>query len=163
MREGERHFTNSQNGRGRHSRSFGLPRSVSLWSFPPPFSYSQFSHLADPDTGESALHVAVSLNHEGIVLQLLELGASIGTQDKEGLSAVMTACRYGHLQSLEQLATRGLTETRENAASFSERGRSPGRELATSLHDLRYVLYIRCTMETPHQFISDLSHTEDEK
>lgn len=69
--------------------------------------------FADPDTGESALHVAVSLNHEDVVLQLLELGASVKTQDKEGLTPVMVACQYGHVQSLEQLGTRGITADSE--------------------------------------------------
>lgn len=64
---------------------------------------------SDPDTGEAALHVAVSLNLEHVVLQLMELGASLSTQDKEGLTPVMVSCQYGHLQALEQLGTRGLT------------------------------------------------------
>ncbi len=62
----------------------------------------------DPDTGEAALHVAVSLNHETVVQQLLELGSSVTVQDNEGLTPIMTACQYGHLQALEQLGSRGL-------------------------------------------------------
>lgn len=65
--------------------------------------------LTDPDTGESALHVAVSLNCEDTTKQLLELGASTRVQDNDGCTAVMKACMYGHLQVLEILATRGLT------------------------------------------------------
>ena len=68
-----------------------------------------FVALTDPDTGETALHVAVSLNHEDVVQQLLELGSSISVQDKAGLTAVMTACQYGHLQALEKLGTRGIS------------------------------------------------------
>ena len=37
----------------------------------------------EPDTGWTALHVAVTLNSESIVSQLLELGASNSVQDIE--------------------------------------------------------------------------------
>ena len=63
----------------------------------------------EPDTGETALHVAVSVNNESIVSQLMDLGASVAPQDKDGLTPVMTACQYGHIQSLEMLAARGIT------------------------------------------------------
>lgn len=66
---------------------------------------------ADPSSGESPLHVAVTLNNEAVVLQLLELGASQSCQDLEGKTPVMKACEYGHLQSLESLATRGMNVT----------------------------------------------------
>jgi ankyrin repeat protein len=62
----------------------------------------------DPATGEGALHVAVARNDEAVVTQLLDLGASLGTQDLEGKTPLMTACQYGHLQALETLATRGV-------------------------------------------------------
>ena len=79
-----------------------------------------FTHT-DPDTGEAALHVAVSLNHEAIVHQLLMLGASPTVQDREGLTPVMTACQYGHIQSLEQLATKGVHPTsKSHKSSHSE-------------------------------------------
>ena len=66
--------------------------------------------MTSPDnaSGESALHVAVSMNHEAVVSQLLELGASLEVQDFAGKTVVMTACEYGHLQTLECLATRGI-------------------------------------------------------
>ena len=73
--------------------------------------YYLIVNYSDPDSGESPLHVAVSSNHEDIVLHLLDLGASIKVQNKDGLTPVMTACHYGHLQSLEQLATRGIDGT----------------------------------------------------
>ena len=77
--------------------------------------YSPTTNLVtiDPDNGESALHVAVSVNHEDIVLRLLELGASVSTQDSEGLTPIMVACQYGHLQSLEKLGTRGIAKPSE--------------------------------------------------
>ena len=65
----------------------------------------------DPETGQAALHVAVSLNHEETVTQLLMLGASLSVQDMKGLTPVMTACSYGHLQSLECLAMKGIDAT----------------------------------------------------
>ena len=62
----------------------------------------------DPGTGEAPLHVAVTQNNEAIVTQLLDLGASLTTQDLEGRTPVMKACEYGHLQSLEVMGTRGV-------------------------------------------------------
>ena len=73
----------------------------------------QLLRSVDPDTGEAALHVAVSLNHENVVQQLLELGSSLSVQDNGGLTPVMTACQYGHLQALEKLGTRGISSTGE--------------------------------------------------
>ena len=48
------------------------------------------------------------MNNEAVVLQLLELGASQSSQDKEGKTPAMKACEYGHLQALETLATHGM-------------------------------------------------------
>ena len=70
-----------------------------------------YTSLADPATGESPLHVAVSLNYETIVTKLLTLGASPSVQDNKGLTPVMTACSYGHQQALECLAMKGINAT----------------------------------------------------
>lgn len=72
----------------------------------------------DPDTGESPLHVAVSLNYEAIVTKLLTLGASVSIQDNNGLTPVMTACTYGHQQALESLATKGINAASMNGAQY---------------------------------------------
>ena len=63
---------------------------------------------ADPDNGETALHVAVTHNQESLVNLLLELGASPLVGDKSGQNSVMRACEYGHLQSLQAMAVRGV-------------------------------------------------------
>lgn len=70
-----------------------------------------FPPSSDPLTGESPLHVAVTLNNETVISQLLELGASLAVQDLKGKTPVMTACEYGHLQALEYLAERGINAT----------------------------------------------------
>lgn len=70
-----------------------------------------FPPSSDPLTGESPLHVAVTLNNETVITQLLELGASPAVQDLKGKTPVMTACEYGHLQALECLAERGIDAT----------------------------------------------------
>ena len=62
----------------------------------------------DPDTGDSALHVACALNYDAIVTKLLVLGASTAVQDTRGMTPVMTACSYGHQQALEALASKGM-------------------------------------------------------
>lgn len=52
--------------------------------------------------------MAVTQNEESLVIQLLDLGASLATQDLQGRTPLMTACEYGHMQALESLATRGV-------------------------------------------------------
>ena len=74
--------------------------------------------MSDPLTGESPLHVAVTLNSEAVVTQLLDLGASLAVQDLDGKTPVMTACEYGHLQALECLAERGINPTGEKEESW---------------------------------------------
>ena len=76
-----------------------------------PSSLSSLPPSSDPLTGESPLHVAVTLNNETVISQLLELGASLAVQDLKGKTPVMTACEYGHLQALEYLAERGINAT----------------------------------------------------
>ena len=71
------------------------------------------TNAPDPSTGESALHVAVTLNSEAMISQLLGLRASLVVQDLQGRTPVMTACSYGHLQALEQLAARGINPSSE--------------------------------------------------
>lgn len=73
------------------------------------------SHLpTDIDTGDTALHVAAQLNLDRMAAQLFELGASPSVQDNEGCTPVMVACSYGHLQTLEVLASRGIRFTGEH-------------------------------------------------
>ena len=87
--------------------------------------------VTDPDTGETALHVAVSLNYDALVQQLLELGASVTPQDKEGLTPVMTACQYGHLQSLEKLGAKGITAP--GGCCLDTQGRGGSLDVAVAL------------------------------
>ena len=64
--------------------------------------------IVDPENGETALHVAVTHNQESLVNLLLELGAHPLVGDKNGQNSVMRACEYGHLQSLQAMAVRGV-------------------------------------------------------
>ena len=77
----------------------------------------------DPGTGEAPLHVAVTQNNEAIVTQLLDLGASLTTQDLDGRTPVMKACEYGHLQSLEVMGMRGIDMAGEEREEGGGRGR----------------------------------------
>jgi ankyrin repeat protein len=63
----------------------------------------------DPGNGCTALHVAVTVNLENIVSQLLEHGANGNIQDNEGCTALMRACEHGHCQSLEALSMKALS------------------------------------------------------
>jgi len=53
--------------------------------------------------------VACALNYDAVVSKLLSLGAQTTVQDNKGLSPVMTACSYGHLQALDALASVGVS------------------------------------------------------
>jgi len=66
------------------------------------------SLFIDPDNGETALHIAVTHNQESTVDLLLELGANPLVGDNTGQNSVMRACEYGHLQSLQTIAIRGV-------------------------------------------------------
>ena len=81
-------------------------------NFPDPYTLSSPSPthcaLIDIDTGCTALHVAAQLNLDRMAAQLLELGGSPSVQDKDGITSVMVSCSYGHLQTLQVLATRGI-------------------------------------------------------
>ena len=47
-------------------------------------------------------------NQESLVNLLLELGANPLVGDTNGQNSVMRACEYGHLQSLQAMAVRGV-------------------------------------------------------
>ena len=66
--------------------------------------------------------MAVTLNSEAVVTQLLDLGANLAVQDLDGKTPVMTACEYGHLQALECLAVRGINATGKNERSWDKFG-----------------------------------------
>ena len=62
----------------------------------------------DPDSGDTALHVAVLANDEKIVSCLLELGASSSIGNTKGHTPVMDAASHGHLEVLQSLALKGI-------------------------------------------------------
>ena len=64
--------------------------------------------LVDPDTGCTALHVAVLANDEKQVTQLLELGAQSSVGDQTGVTPVMSAAEHGHIEVLQTLALKGI-------------------------------------------------------
>ncbi|KAI6652704.1 Ankyrin repeat and EF-hand domain-containing protein 1-like [Oopsacas minuta] len=64
-------------------------------------------NLQDPLTGEAALHVAVRYNYDQLTGILLEQGADINLEAKEGVRPIMVAADYGHIQSLDTLLEKG--------------------------------------------------------
>ena len=78
-------------------------------------AYYTFSHvtifnsillnfLAEPENGETALHLAACANNEKIIKHLLSLGASPNVSDSLGRTPAMRAADYGHVIALELLA-----------------------------------------------------------
>lgn len=64
--------------------------------------------LVDPESGGTALHVAVLANDEKQVTQLLELGAQSSVGDCAGVTPVMSAAEHGHIEVLQTLALKGI-------------------------------------------------------
>lgn len=73
----------------------------------------------DPDSGDTALHVAVLANDEKIVSCLLELGASSSIGNTKGHTPVMDAASHGHLEVLQSLALKGI-----NAGAHDKEGKT---------------------------------------
>ncbi|XP_002732960.1 ankyrin repeat and EF-hand domain-containing protein 1-like, partial [Saccoglossus kowalevskii] len=64
-------------------------------------------NYSEPTNGETALHLAAINNNEDMVRYLLDLGAHPNVVDLKGRTAAMKATEYGHVQTLEVLATSG--------------------------------------------------------
>ena len=62
----------------------------------------------DPDSGDTALHVAVLANDEKVVHRLLDLGSSSAVGNRKGHTPVMCAATHGHLEVLQGLALKGI-------------------------------------------------------
>ena len=88
--------------------------------------------------------MAVTQNDELLVTQLMDLGASLATQDLQGKTPLMTACEYGHLQALEALATRGVNMTGEEHWGGREDGGRYTHWIATLLRKMYNYMYIVC-------------------
>jgi len=72
------------------------------------------------DTGETALHLATAQAHQDTVRLLLEAGAGVDRQNKEGRTCLMYAARQGNTQLVKIFvragARRDLTDLRGNTA-----------------------------------------------
>ena len=71
------------------------------------FYLAQFS--AEPENGETALHLAACKNNEKMISFLLDLGASPNMVDLKGRSPAMRAAEFGHTQTL-RLLTEAATD-----------------------------------------------------
>ena len=59
---------------------------------------------AEPENGETGLHLAACKNNEKMISFLLDLGASPNMVDLKGRSPAMRAAEFGHTQALTLLA-----------------------------------------------------------
>lgn len=64
-------------------------------------------NYSEPEEGETGLHLAARVNDEEMVRFLLDLGAHPNVIDLKGRTAAMRAAEFGHVQTLEILATAG--------------------------------------------------------
>lgn len=62
-------------------------------------------NYSEPENGETGLHLASRVNDEEMVKFILELGAHPNVVDLKGRTAAMRAAEFGHVQTLEVLAT----------------------------------------------------------
>ena len=61
------------------------------------------SPLADVQTGQTALMLAVSHGRTAMVRVLLSCGADVNVQDRDGSTALMCACEHGHAEITRML------------------------------------------------------------
>ena len=64
-------------------------------------------NYSEPNDGETGLHLAARVNDEDMVKFLLGLGAHPNVVDLKGRTSAMRAAEFGHVQTLEVLATAG--------------------------------------------------------
>ena len=64
-------------------------------------------NYSEPEEGETGLHLAARVNDEEMVRFLLDLGAHPNVIDLKGRTAAMRAAEFGHVQTLDILATAG--------------------------------------------------------
>ncbi|XP_022108549.1 ankyrin repeat and EF-hand domain-containing protein 1-like isoform X2 [Acanthaster planci] len=64
-------------------------------------------NYSEPNDGETGLHLAARVNDDDMVKFLLELGAHPNVVDLKGRTAAMRAAEYGHVQTLDVLASAG--------------------------------------------------------
>ncbi|KAJ8045832.1 Ankyrin repeat and EF-hand domain-containing protein 1 [Holothuria leucospilota] len=68
-------------------------------------------NYSEPENGETGLHLAARVNDEEMVKYILELGAHPNVVDLKGRTAAIRAAEFGHVQTLEILATAGADMT----------------------------------------------------
>ena len=86
--------------------------------------------------GETALHLAATFSHEGVVMILLEAGADVGAKDEAGDTALHDAAWDGHEGVLKMLLHKGgdVAATNKNGDTALHSAAANGRdELATML------------------------------
>ena len=62
-----------------------------------------FALNAEPENGETGLHLAACKNNEKMITFLLDLGASPNMVDLKGRTPAMRAAEFGHVQALTLL------------------------------------------------------------
>lgn len=70
-----------------------------------------FLVIAEPEHGETALHIAACKNNENMISLLLDLGASPNVSDLKGQTSLMRAAEFGHVQALSLLTEAGADMT----------------------------------------------------
>lgn len=81
------------------------------------------------DGGQHALHIAASSNAAAVIIVLLDKGADVNDQDKEGNTAVHLASYFGAKDALEVLLRKGA-----DASVKNEEG-STAKDVACSCAD----------------------------
>lgn len=66
-------------------------------------NHDTFALNAEPENGETGLHLAACKNNEKMITFLLDLGASPNMVDLKGRTPAMRAAEFGHVQALTLL------------------------------------------------------------
>jgi hypothetical protein len=91
---------------------------------------------ADPRTGETPLHIAVSKGHEGCLRALLELGASLEAADHHAHTALHWAAASGQQGCLRVLLERGASLAAIDCNGLTAVALAAGKGQQACLHAL---------------------------
>ena len=93
---------------------------------------------AQDSDGDTALHVAATINNEQIFKLLLEKGASVDVKNKEGGTALMWAASYDDEPAVRALVAHGASLDLKDADGLTALGwaRKNNRSVAKVLEEL---------------------------
>ncbi|PAA67649.1 hypothetical protein BOX15_Mlig025919g1 [Macrostomum lignano] len=80
---------------------------------------TQHVNLPDDNTGATALMLAADAGHHELIHKLIDLGASLHTQDTHGRTALSRACQAGHVRAAKTLIDNGADASHRDSQGLT--------------------------------------------